>query len=423
MKVNWRDNSYPPPILERFDPSRFTRGPKGVSYRTEGLFDIHNAASILLSFLDISGSSASSDEHLSAIVTSICESGASNKLNSPFFLSDLRRRLSQLETRPVCEYVVIGRISLSKSFRTITQRRINGVHIAIGADISQYSEYHSTIAARDRIFHGVPSSYLPITLKLGARSAPEALSRSDDALYLLLGCWNLAVTYRRPRYTFGGRHGPVAEIVLAPLRTLHKPSGESLNYWHYDPDFAIYPEAYSSSDNWVNIRDAEKAVRNKLATHNHQDFLENCIRGYYSACSCHMPHNAFLSLWTLLERLTGTDKGHVLIGRTLYPILQNCYDFCKWELRHLHHYRDCLVHRGDQRSDIELLVYQLKAYVDVVLQWWVFKAGRLVDKQEAFDLMDTPRDAKRIRRRIQILKQALKRPEMADPKEWHEDKR
>ncbi|MCK4623788.1 MAG: hypothetical protein KAV00_00620 [Phycisphaerae bacterium] len=378
-----------------------------------GFWDLQSAASTLLSFIDVSGSSASTEERVTAVVGTIMEAGASNRLNPGFFLSELRRRLLKLETRPQHKYVVIGFLSLASSLRPTTTRRINGVHIAIGASIARYRQERASIAASDRVFQDTPPSYTPIKLTVTARSDHEALSQSHKALSLLLGWWNHALTYGRSRYSMGGRPGPVAEIVLAPLRTLHAPSGRSLNHWYYDPDFAKYPRPFARSDQWTHLQKAEKSVRNKLTGHRYQGLLENATLAYYTACSCHMLENAFLGLWTLLETLTGTDQGDTLIRRTLFPIVQKHYDLCSWELRHLLYYRNCYIHRGDTRSDIQRLVYQLKGYVDILLKWWLFNFGKLRDKQEVFDLLDTPRGAKRISQHIQVLKHALKHAEKA----------
>jgi hypothetical protein len=123
--------------------------------------------------------------------------------------------------------------------------------------------------------------------------------------------------------------------------------------------------------------------------------------------------NTFLSLWTLLETLTGTDQGETLIRRTLFPVSEKGYELCQWELRHLQHFRNCYVHRAHTRADIQLLVYQLKVYVDMLLRWWLFDFGKLPDTQEIFDLLDGPRDPRRIRQRIRLLKKVLKHAEKA----------
>ena len=120
-----------------------------------------------------------------------------------------------------------------------------------------------------------------------------------------------------------------------------------------------------------------------------------------------MLENTFLSLWSLLEILTGTDKGDILIRRILYGIKQNHREACQWELRHLHIYRNRYVHQGKTRPDIERLVYQLKMYVDVMLRCWLFQFGKLEDEQVLFSLLDTPLDSQGIAKRMRILKHAL----------------
>ena len=220
MKVTWRKQQYPGPILEQFDPSRFTRGPKGVSYKLISYGDIDRAASTLLSFIDFSGSTASTEEQLGAVVRTIMEAGVKNQLNPRFFLSELGRRLTLLENRKKNKYVVIGHVSIANSLDPIAKRCIKGVHISIGSNIERYTQGRNSIAAHDRILQDTPSTYTSIKLTISARSEDEAFSQSERAWSLLLGWWNHALTYGRSRLFLGGRPGPVAEIVLSPLRPL-----------------------------------------------------------------------------------------------------------------------------------------------------------------------------------------------------------
>lgn len=242
IKVKWRKCQYPAPILEQFDPSRFSRGENGgLSYRLKGFGEIDTAATTLYSFLDITGSSLGVDEQIEAISNSIMQVGARDQLNPSSFLSALQDKLKELEQRPAKDYVVVGYISLSPKLKPRTRRTIDDVRISLGASIGLFVEARKSIVVGDQILQDTPRSYTPLKVLVKGRSNSEVLSRSSEALAFLLGCWNHALTYNQVRYSMGGRPGPIAEIVLAPLRSLHSPSGASLGLWEYDPDFVKYP--------------------------------------------------------------------------------------------------------------------------------------------------------------------------------------
>jgi hypothetical protein len=408
VKVKWRNNQYPAPILEEIDHTRFSRNENGsISYRIKGFADLDTAASTLLTFLDITGSTAGVDEQNRTIVDSIMQVGVCNKLKPRSFLDVLQNKLSELEQRPTNDYRVIGYISLSSNLK-LTTRRIDGVRISLGANIGRFAAARKDIASGDQILSDTPRSYTPFKVLLNGRSRQEALSRSSKALAFLLGCWNHALTYGRARYSMGGRPGPIADIVLAPLRSLHSPSGDSLGLWMYDSDFVKYPSPFYDKTKWGKLREAEKQIRAQLRGHPFHPLLYNAILAYHEACSTHSLDNAFMTLWTLLETLTGTHQGEKLISRTLFPVAEKHYERYKWILKHLHRYRNKNVHCGETRPDIQTLAYQLKGYVDILLHCWLFHFHLLSEKQEVFDLLDVSRDSKKLSRQLKVLRMAEK---------------
>jgi hypothetical protein len=413
MEVKWRDNICPSPVLAQFDPSDFVREGNSISRTGRAAFGVMDAASTLLSFLDITGSQTGTAERLEIVESCIGEAGARNKLEPGFFLTELRRRLIGAEGGITHKRIVIGHISVSSSIGPVDSRRIDGVHISFGGAIARFQEEIRRVTEYAPVIKDVPSSYMPVRLSLSARSDEDAFSRTRNAIFQLLGWWNHALTYCRNKITFGGVPGPIAEIVLAPVRTVHDAKGRAGDCWHYETDFAHYPAPSCTKDQWGRLQKRESLIRAKLRGHHSREFLENLARAYYAACSCQTPDNTFLSLWTLLEVLTGTDKGETLIRRASFPISQKHCQVCGWELRHLQLCRNRLVHRGETRPDMQRLAYQLKVYVDILFNWWVFQSGTFQDRQEFLDLLDTPRDSKRLSQRIRVLRHALKHAQTA----------
>ncbi len=96
-----------------------------------------------------------------------------------------------------------------------------------------------------------------------------------------------------------------------------------------------------------------------------------------------------LSLWQLLERLTNTgpqDTYEVTIRRATFKFEDR--DFHVEVLRHLKEYRNQFVHHGEISSEAEHMAFQLKYYVDELLNYLIFNPHHLASMPEAAAFMD-----------------------------------
>jgi hypothetical protein len=231
-----------------------------------------------------------------------------------------------------------------------------------------------------------------------------------DAFDLLRGIWNLALNHRVGARKSSSRLRPVNEILSGPLQTLHKPNGETATdtYW-YEPDFPHKPfEVLDVKDTWKSIQEMETEIRKRLAGKKHRRELEDALRGYAKALDQRDFNNSFLSLWSLLERLTNTlhDNYRVTVKRAIF--LFKDPDFHRQILSHLKSYRNLAVHAGEETEEIETLVYQLKLYVEQLIFFHIYNTLGFLSMQETADFLNLPPNASVLKGRIKLFQKAVR---------------
>lgn len=153
----------------------------------------------------------------------------------------------------------------------------------------------------------IPTDFLYVKINVEARSIIEAYHKAIDALDLLRGVWNLYFNLGvGRRESFGGTN-PVNKIVLGPIHTLHKSNGElaTEDFW-YEPNYIKPLFSFPITNDYKKLKKYEKLVRDKIRNSNYSAEIESSILKYTRALDERNFNNAFLSLWSLLENLTGS---------------------------------------------------------------------------------------------------------------------
>lgn len=118
---------------------------------------------------------------------------------------------------------------------------------------------------------------------------------------------------------------------------------------------------------------------------------------------------SFLSLWSLLEKLTATratENYEKTIARTLF-IWKNP-EINKAVLEHLRHHRNTSVHAGSSSNQQETLTIQLKRYVEQMILFHLRIRPRFRSLDEARQFLDLPADSKLLKNRIDLSRRALR---------------
>jgi hypothetical protein len=253
--------------------------------------------------------------------------------------------------------------------------------------------------------------YSAVRVAARARSPEQAADSALDALDLLRGIWNLYLNQGVPwRDSFGRRH-PINNIVLGPIHSLHEPSGKlSTDTFWWAADYAGPRRPIRLTPRLEAVREFERTIRRYLSRSRYRQDIEASIRRYTRALDSPHWNAAFVQLWGLLEHLTDTSKMAYenTIRRALFLYHKDDRDYNRQILRHLMHYRNRVVHSGYETDEIELLLYQLKRYVERVLLYHVFATPAFPSRKDTAQFMQLPAELPELRRQIRMMQRALR---------------
>ena len=258
--------------------------------------------------------------------------------------------------------------------------------------------------------HSLLRGYVPVRVSAMARSHDEAVETALDTLDLLRGVWNLYLNGRVGMRLSGGRRKPVNRILLGPVHSLHKPSGAlASEYPWVEPDYVEPLRLYRLRSDWADLRVFERQLRNELSSSRYGEKLEDAIRRYVRALDRRDWNTSFVRLWGVLDSLTDTsrDRYEVTIERVLFLMNKQRRDFDRQILRHLTTYRNRTVHDGHETEAIETLLYQLKRYIETVLNFHLRIRPRFPSLEDAARFLSMPAEQIALRERFQIITRAL----------------
>jgi hypothetical protein len=261
--------------------------------------------------------------------------------------------------------------------------------------------------AKHSISSAPPRDYAPVSVSVIARSTAEAANKALDRLDFVRGVWNL---WRNLGQTFrksSGKRKPVNTILLGPIHTLHQSNGElATETWWYEPQYQGPVSLCNEKATIENMYKYMTSFRSHLKKSKYESDIILAVVRYVRALDSQDWDDSFLRLWSVLEFLTGTqsDSYKVTIRRASYMFADKEYEH--QILSHLREYRNKSVHAGSESNDIESLVYQLKRYVETLIEFHVGNKFRFSSIADAAEFMDFPIDKALIDRKINKLRYA-----------------
>jgi hypothetical protein len=244
-----------------------------------------------------------------------------------------------------------------------------------------------------------------ITVAVSARDPIEAAEVAFERQLLWRGIWNLFLNRRTAvRISFGGGgRRPVSRIVPGPLHTVHHPDGKLAlegRWWHSPGLEDVRPESLGAS--YEPLKKFETWVGDRLKTASIGPDLTRLLTLYCGACDEPELSSGYLALWTVLERITGTDKKSYddLLRRASF--LSHDPPLDRAVLEHLRNQRNGMVHHGSSIDDPERLVYQVKRYVEFALIFLIRNARRFRTMEDFRQLLDLPPDPKLLAERLKL---------------------
>lgn len=263
--------------------------------------------------------------------------------------------------------------------------------------------------AKHSITSDVPKNYAAVSVSVAARTAHEAAHKALDRLDFIRGVWNLWKNRRHIFRMSSGKQNPVNSILLGPIHTLHHGNGTlATESWWYEPQYQGPIKLYDEKAKIGSMCKYMANFRHSLRKSNYEWDIVHAVLRYVRALDTRDWDDSFLRLWGVLEFLTSTllDNYKVTIRRASY--LYSDREYARQVLSHLRDYRKKFVHAGSESNDIESLMYQLKRYVEVLIEFHVGNRYRFSSIADAAEFMDLPNNKDSIDRKISKLRYAKK---------------
>jgi hypothetical protein len=169
------------------------------------------------------------------------------------------------------------------------------------------------------------------------------------------------------------RRRPVNRVILGPVHSLHHPDGSlaSEDDW-YEHDYVEPIPRDMSHQRWKRAEYEDGEIQKMLAASAYRTEIEGFLRRYTRALDTREWESAFVRLWGLLEEMTGTrdtDSHDVTVRRAVFHYHAQDRDLHEQVLTHLKNYRHGTVHAGEASELIETYLYQLKRYVEGLIEF------------------------------------------------------
>lgn len=253
-----------------------------------------------------------------------------------------------------------------------------------------------------------PRDYLYIKISVTGKSDSIAAEKALDSLHLIRGIWNLfynsTVAYRE---SFGRRR-PVNKIILGPLHTLHFPNGKlaTSSYW-YEIGYqeSVSPFEIQSLNQLYTFQDE---VRKLLKRSPFRSYLEKALIRYTRALDLWDWETSYIHLWSLLEYLTSKSENEhpkPVVKRASYLFEER--DYAQVILRHLKDYRNRAVHGGEDELNIEILIYQLKRFVEVLIEFQILNKYKFNSRNEIVEFLDSSTDLDNLNYKLKMTTDAI----------------
>ena len=261
--------------------------------------------------------------------------------------------------------------------------------------------------ARHSIISNPPNNYADVSVSVSARTTAEAAEKALERVDYVRGIWNLWKNRGYGMRRSSGQRNPVNTILLGPIHTLHNDNGSlATESWWYEPQYQGPVDLFRDSAKAEKMVEFMGKFRDLLNKSHYKDEIIQAVVRYVRSMDSRDWDDAYLRLWGVLELLTGTvsESYAVTVRRASYMFSDKEYAY--QVLTHLRDYRNKSVHVGSDSGDIEALMYQLKRYVEVLIEFHVANKYRFTSIADAAEFMDMPNDKSLIDAKISKLQHA-----------------
>lgn len=419
MCAQWKNefNPEPDPILERIQNlNELASGSNTIRSREDSdielstsdrMHSLNEYESLLLSTIQF-GARVPDGLKMNFMREAIFTALSDNDLTPDRLINEISKLEGEYLAQPPKKYVLIGTLSIHYDDR-LTHREVENTRITFNNRGRR--EFKESEAWRKRLEQEeslVPRKhardYANFRAFTKARSEVEAFENALAAVDYLRAIWNLRSNLKRhTRFSFGGKDKPVNQVIYGPKFVLR----DSDRIWRERE--ALPPiKPLDIGDGYDELREFEQDVRELLRGHPYSDDLDELLLRYVGTLDKRSMANTHLSLWSLLESLTGSPHGHDTVAdRALFLWPEDGIQ--QQMLKHLRWQRNQYVHEDSRRKDMETMVFLLKRYVEQLLLYHLNSGQDYSSLDEAAQFLDHKRNPEDLREQINQKEDALQK--------------
>lgn len=348
-------------------------------------------------------------EERGVIAEAVSSVGRVDKLTAPKVLWAITEREACFSARSEEPYILVTSVS-AHHFEGIGAEELGGATFAFDRFVpepfgSQHEEARRN--SEQHVLGRLPRpgitmrSYTGVRVSVSGKSQEEAKERALDSLDLLRGMWNLGINRNIGDRTSVGMRTSNNKVSLGPVHSLHHPDGQLVGRPCLETDYAGPVISYRMGCDWGYVKEYEEWVREELGRIPYRRDLEEVTRSYARALDRRDWDTSFVRLWAVLETLTYTGRVpyEMTEKRTLSLVKEKDTPYHRQILKHLTRYRNRTVHAGHETLATQTLLFQLKFYVERLLEFHLSADPAFGSFEEAARFLDPPKDLAALRER------------------------
>lgn len=249
-----------------------------------------------------------------------------------------------------------------------------------------------------------------ISVAVSGRSIHAATHRALYDLTLLRGLWSLFSGYRSWSIAIGvPSQKSLGMIHSGPLYTLHTPDGKPVDdvFWS-DAEFKTDAVLFQPTNGWERIEKNRRWAHRRLSALLYRRDLEEILVRYAVALDQTNVDVAFIHLWSILEKVTGTVGGRYdeTVKRAVWFFDDR--DLAAEMLGAMRLHRNRLVHSARSGDDQDQPAYLVKRFVEPHIIHLLRNDFRITRLDEYGQRLALPTDASLLRRERARLDSAIK---------------
>ncbi|KTB75303.1 MULTISPECIES: hypothetical protein [Pseudomonas] len=309
-----------------------------------------------------------------------------------------------LKTKSQSTYILITEVSILNIYK-MPKLKINDCHITFHNELplkyKKHRDFYITEATEHKLF--AVENYTFACITISAASEDHAVNSALEALGAVRAI--LQIGFKKNRQLLSSSKEdeyPTASVVqCGRVHTLHMPSGEMTGTHSWiNSSFKGKPA--------VRLRHPEKTTEHlkrtnrRLRSSAYSAHTLSALANYIDSTDREDAEMKFMKLWSTLEILTLTDKSEILIRRASFfyqdRILHQAL------LESLRDARNTHVHRGHPPVNIEQKNFQLCAFVENILNFFIVNPFKFSTVTEINNLLSLPTQETNLKTQIMMLK-------------------